>query len=357
MIPSRRQIDATRAVVEWYRATHYGSDDDVGMIGTFCRPSAVGEFAANRDTLERGDDDELFKLLVTVAMFQRLRDALVMNILRGISARDAAVLTSVGSLATLAQNGPCAHMRANEGLLQSCDLTKDKDGNGCCSAEPNAACHMKEHTALLKRYGHFGKMPTSAALVVTQGGGGLGRLRRDVFAASRDPLGRAHQLASRISEIWRVSDKLASMFLSLVCAPHMGLESPPWKAGIDWTWFVVVDRNVDLFLESIGYDGHGTYEARRAFVRELAAKVDLQAIDSAWPAFHPRLVQQAMYLFMGASNRRASATDCRHWCSCAKCPAVLFRRCPVRSMGAPRESSSTRAGATARTGPAPWPRV
>ncbi len=33
MTPSRRQVDATRAVVEWYRATHYGSDDG-GLIGT-----------------------------------------------------------------------------------------------------------------------------------------------------------------------------------------------------------------------------------------------------------------------------------------------------------------------------------
>lgn len=330
MTPSRRQVDATRAVVEWYRSTHHGSDDDVGLIGTFCSPSTVGAFASSREALERGDDNELFKLLVTVAMFQRLRDALVMNILRGISARDAAVLTSVKSLVTLAQKSPCGHTRTNETLLQSCDLTKDESGNGCCFAEPKLACHLKVHTVLLKRYGHFGKMPTSAALTVAQRGGGLGLLRRDVFAASSDPLERAQQLVSRLSEIWRVSDKLASMFLSLVCAPHMGLESPPWQSGVDWTWFVVVDRNVDLFLESIGYEGHGTYEARRGFVRELAAKVDLRAIEPTWPAFHPRLVQQAMYLFMSASNRRAARGDCSFHGRCFGCPRVLARRCPVR---------------------------
>lgn len=345
MTPSKRQVDATRAVVEWYRATHYGSDGDVGMIGTFCTPSTVGEFAASRDALERGDDDELFKLLVTVAMFQRLRDALVMNILRGISARDAATLTSAKALVRLTRRSPCDHTRTNEALLGSCDLTKDASGSGCCFAEPKLACHLKEHTVLLKRYGHFGKMPTSAALTVARGRGGLGLLRRKVFASTTDPLGRAQLLASRLSEIWRVSDKLSAMYLSLVCAPHMGLASPPWHEGVDWSWFVVVDRNVDLFLESVGYDGHGTYEARRAFVRELASKVDLRAIDPSWPAFHPRLVQQAMYLFMSASNRRAATQDCVHKATCVSCPSVLARRCPVRSRRANVWGEGVRAGA------------
>lgn len=331
MTPSKKQVDVTRAVVEWYRATHHGTDGDVGMVGTFCTSSTVGEFASSSDALERGDDAELFKLLVTVAMFQRLRDALVMKILRGISSRDASTLTSVNALVRLSRKSSCAHSKTNEALLQSCDLTKDASGNGCCFAAPTLACHLKDHTVLLKRYGHFGKMPTSAALTVERGGGGLSQVRRDVFARTSDPLERAQLLASRLSDIWRVSDKLSAMYLSLICAPHMGLDSPPWQEGVDWTWFVVVDRNVDVFLESIGYGGQGTYDARRGFVRELAAKVDLRAIDAAWPAFHPRLVQQAMFLFMSSSNRRTAANDCSHRgpASCAACPRIRRARCPL----------------------------
>lgn len=330
MTPSKKQVDVTRAIVEWYRVTHYGTDGDVGMVGTFCTPSTVGEFASSREALERGDDEELFKLLVTVAMFQRLRDALVMNILRGVSAPDAATLTSAKALVKLTRKSSCSHTRTNAALLRLCDLTKDASGNGCCFAEPGLACHLKEHTVLLKRYGHFGKMPTSAALTVAHGGGSLGRLRGDIFASTRDPLDRAQQLAAKLSEIWRVSDKLSAMYLSLVCAPHMGLATPPWQEGVDWSWFVVVDRNVDVFLERISYEGRGTYEARRTFVRELAAKIDLQAIDPTWPAFHPRLVQQAVYLFMSASNRRAAGRDCSFRGKCRGCPRVLARRCPVR---------------------------
>ncbi len=304
------------------------------MAGMFCATSTVGKFAASRQALERGDDDELFKLLVTVAMFQRLRDTLVMNILRGISRREAETLTSVNALVRLARKSPCAHTKTNDALLHSCDLTKDARGYGCCSAEPSLACHLKKHTALLKRYGHFGKMPTSAALTVAKGGGGLSQVRQQVLVATSDPLERARLLSLRLSEIWRISDKLSAMYLSLVCAPNMGLATPPWEDGVDWTWFVVVDRNVDLFLDTIGYDDYGTYEARRSFVRSLAERVDLRAIEPSWPAFHPRLVQQAMYLFMSGSNRRAAATDCLHLRSCGKCPSVLSRICPIRSVAA-----------------------
>jgi hypothetical protein len=331
MTPSKRQVAAARAAVEWYRATHYGTEGDVGMIQTFCARKTVGDFATSKEALERGEDDELFKLLVTVAMFQRLRDALVMNILRGISARDAATLTSAKALIDLTRKSPCSHTKTNEALLGCCDLTKDASGAGCCFAAPALACHLKQQTVLLKRYGHFGKMPTSAALTVARGGGSLGHVRREVFASTNDPLERAQQLVSRLSEIWRVSDKLSAMYLSLICAPQMGLASPPWLEGVDWSWFVVVDRNVDLFLGSVDYEGYGTYEARRTFVRELASRIDLRAVDPTWPAFHPRLVQQAMYIFMSASNRRASSTDCMHQDSCARCPAVLARRCPVRN--------------------------
>ena len=95
----------------------------------------------------------------------------------------------------------------------------------------------------------------------------------------------------------------------------------------------MIDSNVDLFLASIGYTGHGTYDARRAFVHALARRVDLGALDRRVRSYNPRLVQQAMYVFMSAANRRASPGDCMHLgpSACAACPRQLVRRCPVRS--------------------------
>jgi hypothetical protein len=95
---------------------------------------------------------------------------------------------------------------------------------------------------------------------------------------------------------------------------------------------VVIDSNVDLFLSSIGYRGHGTYAARRGFVRSLAERIDLRRLNPRLRSFNPRLVQQAMYLFMSATNRRAARRDCSHEGAraCRACPAALRSRCPVR---------------------------
>jgi hypothetical protein len=126
------------------------------------------------------------------------------------------------------------------------------------------------------------------------------------------------------------------MFLSAVTNPDLSKGLDPWAAGVDWTYFVVVDSNVDLFLGSIGYAGLGTYEARRAFVQALARRIDLRAIDRRVRSYNPRLVQQAMYVFMSAANRRAAPSDCAHLApvACEACPSALSRRCLLRSTGA-----------------------
>jgi hypothetical protein len=328
---TQKQVQTTRDVVRWYLEMHYDRAGDVGLARTFCDPSSVGYFAVDLPSLEAGRPEALFRLFVTVAMFQRLRDTLVMNILRSLCERDSSELTSVAALLRCAETSPCSLTRSNEDMLGRCDLRKDALKRGTCSVAPQLPCHLKRHTELLKRYGHFGKMPTSAALVVRDHGGDLNTLKERVFAAVADPLGRAQQLESTLSNTWRVSDKIANMFLSLVSAPNLGLPSPPWADGLDWTWFVVVDGNVDLFLGSIGYLGSGTYSARRMFVRELASRIDLSLIDRRLPAFHPRLVQQAMYLFKSASNRKAADLDCCHGgkAACSACLPRLRRCCDL----------------------------
>jgi len=331
--PSRRQIESTRNIVEWYFETHHGRPGDVGMVGTFCEPRAVGHFAVDRAAIERGDSAALFRLFVTVTMFQRLRDALVMNILRSISGKDAAELTSVDALLALCSTSACRLSTSNNKLIQTCDLTKDEKKRGSCSVAPETQCHLKRHTELLRRYGHFGKVPTSAALVVSESGGDMEALRARVFSSETDPLARAQGLQESLSKVWRVSEKISSMYLSLVTAPCMGLENAPWGSGLDWTWFVVVDRNVDLFLEAIGYSGTGTYAARREFILKLAERIDLRTMDKSLPTFHPRLVQQAMFLFMSASNRRVATDDCSREGAkaCGSCPRIRRERCPLAS--------------------------
>ncbi len=333
MVPTRSQIATTREVVRWYLTTHYRRAGDVGLIDTFVDPARVGAFAVSKAAIESGESAQLFRLLVTVAMFQRLRDTHVMGILRRVPPDAADELTTVERLVARARTDACRHALSPEALAADCSLRKDEAARGTCAERARGACYLHGHTELLRRYGHFGKVPTSAALVVERAGDGdLNELRRRVYARESSALARAQQLESVLSESWRISDKIASMYLSLLTVPDLGL-IPPWREGLDWTWFVVVDQNVDAFLTSIGYAGGTAYVHRRAFVRELASRIDLTTLDTRLEQHNPRLVQQAMYLFMSRANRQASPDDCMRSASCSACPRALRQRCPVLLSG------------------------
>jgi len=315
------------------------------VIGMFCDATRVGAFAVDRDALRAGDGRALFRLLVTTAMFQRRQDVQILRILRGIGDADAAELTDSNRLLRLIDEGKCAHLRSTVALHSTCDLGKDPVTRaGCCTVNPDVACHLKRHTVLLKRYGHFGKVPTSLALILREARtSDLGALRRAVLRRKRDPMARARALEAAISCAWRVNQKIASMFLSAVTNPDLSPGTAPWRRGVDWTYFVVVDSNVDLFFASVGYRGGSSYDARREFVRALARRIDLRRFDRRLHRFNPRLVQQALYLFMSGANRRAAPYDCMHLgeAACAQCPTTLSRRCPVRQRRGPARRASS----------------
>jgi hypothetical protein len=298
----------------------------------FCDRARLGAFAASAAQVQRGEGRALFKILVTAAMFQRRQDLQIMRILRGIAPRDAHELTSQRHLLMLVDKGVCPHARSNVGLSLHCDLLKE-NGQGGCTANPKAACHLKRHTVLLKRYGDFGKMPTSAALLCREAGvKDLGALRTQVLSEVSDPYERAQRLEREISRVWRIERKLAAFFLSAVCNPDLSGELTPWSDGVEWAEFVVIDSNVDRFLRRIGYHGGSDYDARRAFVMELARRIDLRRLDERLHRFNPRIVQQAMYLFMSITNRRAVERDCATQApgGCRQCPSQLRWHCPTQ---------------------------
>lgn len=341
--PTPSQIATTRAVVEWYLARYHRTADDPGVAAMFLDRERVGAFAIDSEALQRGDDSVLFRMLVATAMFQRRQDVQILRILRRMPAEDVAEVTDAASLLRLVDQSRCERMKSNDTLISRCNLTKHpRTRLGCCAFAPRLACHLKRHTVVLKRYGHFGKVPTSAALALREAGvSGLGGLYRDVLRSSGSPFHRARELERRLSAIWRVSTKIACMFLSAVTNPDLAAGRPPWEQGVDWTHFVVVDSNVDAFLASVGYRGRGTYEARRAMVQRIARRIDLRELDGRLHSYNPRVVQQAMYLFMSATNRRALARDCSHEgpTACAKCPRPVRFRCVLdRTQGKPNRA-------------------
>ncbi|MFH1465455.1 MAG: hypothetical protein ABIO70_13795 [Pseudomonadota bacterium] len=269
------------------------------------------------------------RALVATAMFQKRADQQILRVLQRIRPAYAAVLGSIESLLALADASPCPHLRSIERLRLGCDLTKDPEGHGICGQRPDHPCHLKGHSEQLKRYGHFGKVPTSLALAVREAGvTDLAALRGEVLQTHRDPVAAAWALHAALCRAWRVDQKIAAMFLSLVSNPDLcpGVRAP-WSEGVDWTQYVVVDSNVDGFLHATGYPGPWTYEARRLFLRALAERVDLAGMKAGLHRFNPRLVQQALYLFMSRLNRRASGVDCSKAGLCARCRVELRGVC------------------------------
>lgn len=334
-----RQVEVTRAAVRWYLATHYGTPDDQGTAQVFCDPRRVGAFAVSREALVAHDGEALFRLLVAIAMFQRRQDKQITAILRSMTTDEAAELSSLDRLLALVDHGPCDLLRTTESLRERCDLTKHATTKlGICAANPRADCHLKRHTVLMRRYGHFGKVPTSAALVVRESGAiDLPAMLAAVRAGARTRQGRARALVDALARTWRISEKIAAMFLSTICNPDLTPGVPEWK-DVDWRHFVVVDSNVDLFLGALAYRGPRSYEARRTFLRGLSKRIDLDAMRRSLRRENPRIVQQAMYLFMSVSNRRAMPGDCMHLGAnaCAACPRALSRICPARTTDARR---------------------
>lgn len=331
-MPTQAQVRTTEGVVRWYLRTHYGGDDP-GTPAMFADRERIGGFAV-RPARRGARDDDLFRMLVAATMFQRRQDVQIMRILRSISPADVSELTSPKRLLDLVDESTCEHLRTTRALHETCDLSKHPlTKRGRCRANPKVDCHLKRHTVLLRRWGHFGKAPTSAALVLREANvGSLQELRDRILRVSKDPLERARLMEAELSKAYRVSSKIAAMFLSALCTPDIGGPRPPWQRGVDWTYFVVIDSNVDLYLAAIGYRGLRTYDARRDFIRSLAAKIDLSRLRDGLTPFNPRLVQQAIYLFMSVTNRRSIVRDCSHLgpIACRACPRKVSEICPLR---------------------------
>ena len=343
---TNEQVQKARAVTSWYLNLYHGTPDDIGVVGMFADRERVGHFAVDLDDVRIGQPAALSRLLMATVMFQRRQDLQIMRVLQGISAADAAELSSTSALLALADGSGCTHLHSNAALLAGCDLRKDAQGRGACTAAPNVACGPKRHAVLLKRYGHFGRVPSSIALNLRAWNvRDLVELRARALSEGASPADAAERLERMLCGAWRVSDKIAAMYLSMLSNPDLCPGVAPWEEGLDWTRWVVIDSNVDLFLASVGYAGNGTYAARRAFVQALAAEIDLSTMKGGLRAYNPRILQQAAYLFMSVTNRRALERDCsRRAGACGSCPSTLRGACGMKPVHGAPVSPSERGG-------------
>jgi hypothetical protein len=316
-------IEEIARIVHWYLDTAYGRWEGPGTVPFYGDPRRIGRFAVDLVALAARDSDAIFHLLITLGAYQSRRDVDIMAIQRSIGARRAAEMTSSSRLRVLVESSACAHTRDPDTFDRCCDVRRDLERDrSTCGARPRARCHVKDATAAIGRMGDLGKMPTSAWLHL--GAGGPQRWFAEACLLDDDPHARARRLVARVSTLYRIGVKLASMFVTMLSVPELH-GSAAWAPEVDGSRIVVVDANVGRAINVWRRNrGPKTYAALARWLIAAADQINLSRMRSTLPRRSPRLVQQAVYLFRSRSNRAARGDACAVK-PCSSCPS---RVCP-----------------------------
>lgn len=321
-------IEEITRIVHWYLGTAYGRWEGPGTVPFYGDPRRVGRFAVDLDALAARDPDAIFHLLITLGAYQARRDVDIMAIQRSISARRAAEMTSPRRLRVLIEDSACVYTRDPDTFDRCCDVRRDFERDrATCGARPRIRCHVKDATEAIGRMGDLGKIPTSAWLHL--GAGGLERWFAEVCLLEDDPQARARRLVARVSTLYRIGVKLASMFVTALSVPELGWRAA-WAPEVDGSRIVVVDANVGRAINIWRRNrGPKTYAVLARWLIAAADQIELSRMRSTLPRRSPRLVQQAVYLFRSRSNRAALGDACAAK-PCSSCPS---RVCPFHVKG------------------------
>jgi len=309
-------------IVGWYASTVYGRWEGRGQIPFYCDPARVGHFAVDPVALTLGDDDALFRLFVTLAMYQSRRDVDIMARQREMPRTHAMAMVSAPRLRLLVQRDRCEHLHDASTFDDACTVRRDfvRD-RATCAHRPRTRCHVKDATMAIRRMGDMGMIATSAWLHLRDDGGGLGAQLKRVCSGLADPVDRANTMVGYLAGFHRVATKLATMFVSALATPALAPGLTPWSPFVDGNQLVVVDANVIRVIDVLRPRGPKTMNARAAWFRKTAGKIDLRKFGHDWPRTSPRLVQQAVYWFRSRSNRVVHGDACRdEACRMRSCP-------------------------------------
>lgn len=291
----------------------------------YCDASRVGAFAIEPDELAAGGDAAVFRLFVTLSMYQAVRDVVIMKQQRSMPRDATRPLIDLGYLKRAIARHDCPVLLSAEAFEQKCDVSKNGEVVDC-GIRPGRPCHVKSATVAFHRMGDMGKLPTSAWLRVWKDGE-VRKLLAEVQRREASPTRRADLMVERFAQVFRVGRKLATLFVSALSTPALAAGLTPWFPTIDGNELVVVDTNVARAVDALREPGAPkTYDARVKWVRKQAAQLDLRELDCALPRYSPRLVQEALYAFCSKSNRVARGDMCaRRATPCSACAPPL---CP-----------------------------
>jgi hypothetical protein len=320
-VSQRPPHDQLACAVRWF----LDAEQRNTRVPFYCDPERVGAFAVAPDELAAGDNASVFRLFVTLSMYQALRDVVIMRQQQLLPRASMRVVADAAFVKrSIARHG-CPVLRSTDAFEEGCDVAKVGEVVDCGTC-PGTACHVKDATVVFNRMGDMGKLPTSAWLRLWKAGG-VREVLAEVCRDEASPTMRAALLVERFACVHRVGRKLATMFVSAMSTPALAPGLTPWFPDIDGNDLVVVDTNVARAVDVLREPGAPrTYDARERWVREQAARLDLREFRPDLPRYSPRLVQQALYAFCSKSNRVARGDACStRGTACPGCAPMI---CP-----------------------------
>lgn len=250
-----------------------------------------------------GDESAIFQLFIGLTMFQARRDVLIMVRQRQCSRHQVEQMFSRTALHQQIAVSTCPALKGSESFVSGCSVRK-KSGVVTCD-HGDRFCLIRKASEWYRRFGDHGKLPMSAYLQFGESGR-ISSLLADVTRASPCPSHRAELLVERFGRVYRVGEKLATLFVSMLSTPALTPGLSPWFPVIDGNALVVVDthaaRLIDHFRKG---KGSRTYNARASWLRQRAKAINLSAYHPLLPIYSPRLIQQALYAYGSSSNRSA----------------------------------------------------
>jgi len=320
VISPSKQDELTR-VVAWYVDRIYGTIEGPGTTPFYCDPEKVGLAAVDPRALAQADEAALFKLFLSLAMYQARRDVVIQAQQRGWNRTEATSLLSLSGLQRRMRSCPCPHL-ANPGRFeQACTVIKVGKTITCDYSA--LACPVRDAARVWGRMADLGKLPTSAYWRIWAKGGTTNLIQQ----ASResDPTLRLESVIAEFAQVFRVGRKLATLFVSAVSTPALAPGLTPWWPNLDGNLAVVLDTHATRAVVHLAGKAAGsTYQSRVDWLRRVSENLDLTRFHCVFPSFSPRLVQQALYAFCSKSNRLAWDRLCPHeeagQCHSGLCP-------------------------------------
>src|SRR5687768_7679216 len=124
--------DQLKAVLRWYVHRHWVDR----RLPFYCDPGRVGAFAIAPAQLAKGDEGAIFALLVTLSMYQALRDIVIMRRQHSLppsAVRWVADEKLVGGW--IQRKAPCSILATTETFERECDVWK-RNGVVDCGIAP-----------------------------------------------------------------------------------------------------------------------------------------------------------------------------------------------------------------------------